>query len=232
MCTVTENGTPTLHPGGGGRGGPPVTQPAVGDVLWWPVLVWDTDAGRTCVEFRREVFAGAAASQRAEEAEARTLSLLRAWPPCTTTPAPAVAVPFIVREYIERVGLPTPDPRIAPGYALAGKPAYLETRSTLRPSPFTADTPVGLIQVSARGTYVVDWGDGTSAETYTVEGGPWPEGRITHVYTDVGTYAVRVEVTWVASWTAATASGTATGITTSASLPAFEVRQLQAVRRR
>lgn len=234
VCTVIEDGKPTIVPGHGGPGGPPVTQPTAADMLWWPVLVWEPDAGRTCVELRREVFPGAATSQRAEEAEARMHSLLAQWPLCTTEPgaAPASVIPFLARQYIERVGLPRPDPHIAPGYALAGKPAYLETRSTLRPPRFTAPTPAGPIEVEATGTYAVDWGDGSATETFGFEGGPWPEGRITHAYTHAGTYTVRVTTTWTATWTAGGSSGTVMGITTSATIADFEVRQLQAVRNR
>ncbi|MGI8793538.1 MAG: hypothetical protein ACR2H3_10225, partial [Acidimicrobiales bacterium] len=145
---------------------------------------------------------------------------------------PPSAVPFVAREYIERVGLPVPNPQIAPGYGLAGKPAYLETRSSLTPPRFTAPTPLGPIEVDAVGIYRVDWGDGSPVSTHQVEGGSWPEGRISHTYTDVGNYTVTVSIGWRADWVAAGASGVVTDIVTNASITNFEVRQLQAVRRR
>ena len=228
-CTVTEVGPGVGAPGGGGPG---VSVPADADILWWPVLVWEPEAGLTCVVFRREVFEGAAGSQRAEEAEARAHALLAEWSLCESSPRPAVVLPAIAREFIERVGLPVPDPHIAPGWALAGRAAFLETRATLEPPVFVAATPAGEISVDARGIYVVDWGDGTPAERFSVEGTAWPEGRIRHVYTDTGRYTVTVSIEWVADWTAATASGTATGIVTAARIVDFEVRELQAVRRR
>ena len=62
--------------------------------------------------------------------------------------------------------------------------------------------------MDADGEYLVDWGDGTPPERYGYEGLAWPDGRITHVYTDIGRYDVVVTVEWVANWSIGERRGT------------------------
>ncbi|HET9444138.1 MAG TPA: hypothetical protein VFO65_12490, partial [Acidimicrobiales bacterium] len=160
--------------------------------------------------------------------------LTRSFPMCPRPerregrPAPQV----VAREVVEEITLPVPAPSIAPGFALAGKPAYLETGASLRPPTIERQTELGVISVTARGTYTVDWGDGTPVERHAVEGGPWPDGPIRHVYTHARTYDVVVSIEWTADWVVAGVPGTLEGLRTSATLAGFEVRQLQAVRDR
>jgi hypothetical protein len=125
-----------------------------------------------------------------------------------------------------------PRPRIPPGYAITGKPAYLMTNGTIDPAPFIENTPLGALTVTATGSYEVDWGDGTSPTwngPYDFEGQPWPNGQIVHTYDNVGTYTVVVVENWTATWTLAGARGQLGGLHTTGTIPGYQVQQLQAV---
>ena len=152
-------------------------------------------------------------------------------PGCVEPPSPEqVAVGFLIT-----VPLPTPEPYIAPGYALTGKLAYLETRAVER-KDFTAPTPFGALRVVAtRTAFDVDWGDGSGVDKgpFPFAGEPWPNGRITHTYTHMGRYDITVVERWKAEWSLAGATGTVTGLRSApAIIEDFEARQLQAVRNR
>ncbi len=71
------------------------------------------------------------------------------------TPA-QVAEPFV-----RTIPMPVPRPRIPPGHAITGLPAYLETRGTLSHRVGPEPTELGPIEVHATGAYYVDWGDGS-----------------------------------------------------------------------
>jgi hypothetical protein len=125
-----------------------------------------------------------------------------------------------------------PAPSIAPGYALAGKLGYLETHaSTTR--QFSNPTPLGLLTISAHGSFLVDWGDGTGQQgPYDTAGAPWPDGQITHAWNDIGRYDISVIEVWTATWSLAGADGSLTALRTQGTMPRFEVRQLESVRNR
>src|SRR5919109_894506 len=76
-----------------------------------------------------------------------------------------------------------------------------------------------------------DWADGTPPTTTTSRGGPWPDGDVTHVYTDAHTaVTIRVVQLWSATWTAGpTAAGTLEQLRTEGELT-IRVDQLQPVR--
>lgn len=131
-------------------------------------------------------------------------------------------------QFWQDVPLPDPKPFIAPGWAITGKFAYLETRGE-RQHTYTRDTPFGPLELVATGRYHVDWGDGTTSGPYDVEGRPWPDGQITHTYIDVGTYDVVVTERWSSTWRIGDDGGTLTGLRTEGRIEDFRVEQIQAV---
>jgi hypothetical protein len=128
----------------------------------------------------------------------------------------------------EEVPLPAPRPQIAPGRAITGKPAYLETHNQTQ---FEAhrDTLVGTLEIHATGTYRVDWGDGETSGPHRSEGNPWPDGQIRHDYVNVGTYDVVVSETWTATWRIGPWSGTLRDLRTVGRIEDFPVQEIQAV---
>lgn len=153
---------------------------------------------------------------------------------CLNDPGFGTALPTpgeVAEPFVRTIPLPVPSPEIDPGYNITGLVAYLETKNTTTHS-VDGDTVLGPIGVTARGAYYVSWGDGTPEQgPYAFEGGPYPNGRITHLYERKGTYTVTVREVWQADWQLGGDSGTVTGLQTTASIP-LEVRELQAVRRR
>jgi len=137
--------------------------------------------------------------------------------------------------FVTTIPLPKPSPYIAPGYAITGLRAYLETRASEQ-ERFSQLTPLGPLEViTTRTSYQVDWGDRTGMDEgpHPYPGLPWPTGRITHTYTDMGRYDVTVIEQWSASWTLGGESGRITGLQSApARIDDFEVTQLQAVRNR
>ncbi len=160
-------------------------------------------------------------------------NIFQSYPPCPGQPRAAEQIS--PAEYASRfwrdVPLPKPGPYIAPGRAITGKLAYLETRGQLSHT-FTGDTPIGPMSITATGRYYVDWGDGTTTGPHDGEGGPWPDGRITHQYTDVGVYDVVVTERWTATWRLGPASGSLNELRTTGRIDDFPVEQIQAVRYR
>ncbi|MDQ6910598.1 MAG: hypothetical protein M3Z84_07435 [Actinomycetota bacterium] len=153
-------------------------------------------------------------------------------PPCPAAPgAPAESPAQVAARYWEEVPLPSPRPAIAPGWAISGKLAYLETQGE-RSHTYYNDTPLGRLEIVATGRYEVDWGDGTGPQTFDVEGEPWPNGRITHDYQWAGKYNVVVTEHWSATWHLGGSSGNLRRLRTEGRIDDFEVRQIQAVRYR
>lgn len=145
---------------------------------------------------------------------------------------PGISPSVLAIEFWQRIPLPVPRPSIPPGWALTGKPAYLVTDGTTDPPAFKESTPLGELTVVARGTYWVDWGDGTPpgfAGPYASEGLPWPSGRIRHTYDVAGSYDVVVREDWTASWSLGAASGTLGVLHTQASIRGLQARQLQSL---
>src|SRR5262249_25047193 len=102
-------------------------------------------------------------------------------PNLAATPFPPVDPGTLAVQFWRTIPLPAPRPSIPPGYAITGKLAYLVTHGTVAPARYQRRTPLGTLAITARGRYMVDWGDGTSPAwtgPYGQEGGPYPDGRI------------------------------------------------------
>lgn len=132
--------------------------------------------------------------------------------------------------YWERIPLPKPQPAIAPGRAITGKLAYLETKGQLAYTyTNNNNTMFGALEIVAKGAYSVDWGDGETSGPYSFEGQPWPDGEITHEYIDVGDYNVVVTEKWTATWAMGGESGSLRSLQTVGRIDNFPVQQIQAV---
>lgn len=135
---------------------------------------------------------------------------------------------MVAARYWEQVPLPKPQPFIAPGRAITGKLAYLETRGQTAHT-YTNDTVFGPLRIVAKGSYTVDWGDGETSGPYSSEGKPWPEGQITHDYISIGAYDVVVTEKWTATWSLDGESGVLRTLRTTGRIDDFPVQQIQAV---
>ena len=156
-------------------------------------------------------------------------NILGVYPPCPESPAdPARDPATIASRYWEDIPLPHPRPSIAPGWAITGKLAYLETNGQTR-YVYTNSTPVGPLEIVATGVYYVDWGDGETTGPHSREGRPWPEGEITHDYIWARTYDIVVEERWTATWSLGGRSGTLRELRTTGRIDDFLAREIQAV---
>lgn len=223
-CPYGQNATAVTGPPAAPR-----ASTAPSDVRWDPYSVLGTQAdGRPCwgtetrpVPADSPPNAGATAIRPSESGEVYDLC-----PPATRS-AQASAAAIAVRAW-EDVPLPAPKPRIAPGRAITGKWAYLETRNQTR-FEFRKDTLVGTLEIRATGTYKVDWGDGEASGPHSVEGKSWPDGEIRHDYISVGSYDVVVTERWTATWQLGPWSGTLRDLQTVGRIDDFPVQEIQAV---
>lgn len=166
--------------------------------------------------------------------------LLRDWfeivnrlPRC---PAAEIPPEEVAVEVLERFPLPAPKPFIAPGRAIAGKLAYLEPNL---PAPViggrptvenTLPTALGGLAMTATAVYYVHWGD-VETGPHPGPGGPWPNGNITHSWSNADLYDVEVTAMWTVRWRLGAEQGTLT-VPTEGTIEDFRVNQLQAVRNR
>ncbi|HUP85884.1 MAG TPA: hypothetical protein VM143_09480 [Acidimicrobiales bacterium] len=194
----------------------------------------DPQSGQRCV-FIRPV-RGDDESPQALENEAKAVTLANQFPICTNSPRrangtvdPATAAALIWRDSVE---LPDPTLHIEPGYAITGKPAYLEVGSP-RGVNKQAAAFGHAVQLEVTSLLDVDWGDGTIDRNITRQGGPWPTGDITHTYTDTAdAIAVHVTQRWRATWRVGTQTGTIADQLFTESTLSLPVKELQAVRDR
>lgn len=229
-------GTEATRPGGAGSGttGSSSTGPGNGDAP--PVAYVDEAAtgpdGKACLERRAVSLPDSSTiSAGTNLGTSGNVPIMANYPRCPARPAsPGAAVDpvALARQGWEEVSLPAPRPYIAPGWAITGKAAYLETRGSLS-STFTKGTPVGALHIASTARYYVDWGDGSQTGPYSMEGGPWPDGQVTHVYTDVGRYQVVVTAEWTATWQLGPNRGWLSGQRTTGTIPDLPVEQIQAV---
>lgn len=207
------------------------------DPASYDVVLWDPATGLFCVDTRWTY------DQAYAERQGR-LNFNERFDPQTGAPRPtcpdeAVAVPTArqiaadVWQQVENLPVPTLD--IEPDHAITGKKVYLQILGA-RTWTRTVDNPIGDdVVITATSDYLVDWGDPTYAtkDATRSQGGPYPSGDVTHVYTDKAA-ETRITVTqrWTATWKAGTSTGTLAQLTTTSPPLTLEVRQLQAVRQR
>ena len=129
--------------------------------------------------------------------------------PTTPNPAPPPPTPDqyaqAMRAELETLA-PKPILTIAPGWALVGRYAYLETNGNLT---FTNNNQV-IAWTCAVATSTANWGDGTTQTINRTTTGPWPNGSARHAYINARNYQVTVRETW------SCAIDTPTGATTLA----------------
>lgn len=200
-------------------------------VAHFPALVPDAGGGY-CIQPQRRYF-----SERRDavaydvEQEQRWLMLVRNYELCSHESAPGVPAAE-ASQYWRQIGedlLPRPQPRMAPGFMLAGKLGYLEANTPIT-AHYEHATPLGPLVIEATSTLWVDWGDhGGLDGPFAGPGAPWPNGTITHFWTDADRYDIRVVQRWTATWALGGRRGQLAGLTTEGRIDDFEVRQLQAV---
>jgi hypothetical protein len=153
--------------------------------------------------------------------------------PLNFGPAPPATNPVdLAISFWRTIPLPVPRPQVPPGYAITGLPAYLVTDGSLHPRPYAENTPLGPLTIVAAGSYLVNWGDGTSptwAGPFGREGEPYPGGNIAHTYDRTGVVTVTLDENWSATWTIGPFHGELPDLRTAATIPNFRVSQLQAV---
>jgi hypothetical protein len=223
-------------PGGAVRFNPADPRRDPANYVLTVVLGTDPATGATCARLgRRFVLGGPGAPGTAGGSGLINQIALGLYPPCPASAAPArpAAAAVALRLWHDQVRLPPPGPRIAPGWGIVGKEAYLEIDGRRDPAPWTFTAFGYTITISARSAYDVDWGDGTVSTGITSQGGPWPVGDVAHPYQADGVYRVTVRQRWTATWSASNGERGAIGegLATVGNL-VFPVRELQAVRDR
>jgi len=107
--------------------------------------------------------------------------------------------------------------------------AYLESNGR-QTAGFPFQTDLGPLDVRAKFSHlVVDWGDGRGPQRYDDLGGPYPGGKVSTVYGDTGVVDVHVRQYWYVTWSVGGVTGEFLDMYSEASIPAFEVEQVQAV---
>jgi len=154
----------------------------------------------------------------------------------------AAAVPAVVlRDAVRTVvtgQLPRPEPWIAPGFALTGLDVFLDTGAghdlrydqteVVEVGPFTYT-----VEVTARGTTTVDWGDGSEPVTHDEPGRPYPSGVVRHVYRDAGAVDVTVTDGWTIDFRVVdpvTIADTVTAVLAPTTIEDLAVRGYRSVR--
>ena len=153
--------------------------------------------------------------------------MVSALPRCAGVARPAEQAAFaFIYEYVT----PSPDPYIAPGFAITGKRAYVETRGPLQHEPAARETELGLLTVRFEAVgFTVDWGDGTPATEHESPGLAWPQGTAVHTFQHMGAYDITVAQRWRAVWQLGSESGELILTGEPVTIDDFEVRQVQAV---
>jgi hypothetical protein len=143
-----------------------------------------------------------------------------------------------ISQFVATVPMPIPDPHIAPGRAITGLRAFLETGIDAESvAPIVVDVLAGTVMIDPRPSEVeVDWGDGTHPLVYEGEAGPWPDGEVVYAYVERGLVTVRVLQRWDAHWSyeglLGHREGVVSGLWSYGEITDFPVNEVQAVRER
>ena len=194
---------------------------------WVPYDRLETDSdGKACMTtgYRRP---GLVAAEDVNQYDGGTRDPFTVYPRCPANGEETDPAVVAAHHWEERL-LPVPEPKIAPGWAITGKLAFLETNGQTTYS-YTNQTPLGLLEIRATGRYYVEWGDDESSGPHRSEGKPWPSGTITHDYIWAGTYDVVVTERWTATWSLGGRTGVLRELRTTGRIDDFPVRELQAV---
>jgi hypothetical protein len=125
-------------------------------------------------------------------------------PDCPTGPTPE----GWVRAWLSTHGPAAPQPFVLAGRAVTGLPTYLATGTAEHWDETVASTPFGPLDLDGTASVSVDWGDGDGPEgPFDHAGLPYPDGDITHVYTDAGDPDIVVTYRWTIDWSFGVASG-------------------------
>jgi hypothetical protein len=223
--------------------GPSPQPPPPENVVYEPSWGSHPETGEDCIQLTPVVRENVANSSLAIDFEHRTLTMLGdqrlrdvEYLFCRgggddDGPGPGLMAETTIR----RIGIPSPEPQIDPGWAMTGMPAYLVINGQ---EAFTHRETIpgfGELSVAFEPTYFeVDWGDGS---TTTVDdgrtGAPYngaESEQISHTYADVDEgNVVHVDARWHATWELAGFRGVVGGLQTSEEFP-LEVREMQTVR--
>lgn len=223
-----EQNTAIVIPGHPPSGTPRPVGVATTETIYYPAPSTGSD-GQPCIRAVPQTWPAPAPQLERDWAAELWEELLTTGPRCPGSQAvPVVSPRVLALSFWQDIPLPTPAPSIAPGWAITGKPSFLETHGE-RSHTYSQGTPFGPLELTATGGYLVDWGDGTTTGPYAIEGAPWPDGRITHTYIDVGHYDVVVTEEWSATWRLGDESGALGGLRTVGRIDDFRVEQVQAV---
>ena len=196
------------------------------------------DDGERCIRII-SVWVDAEDAPLEDSENVRILRMADRYPLCPDSdPLPRVPAPNVLADQLweEEVDLSQPRPLIEPADAITGIPVYLQIRGP-QTGRWTFE-PFGIeIVIEATSEYIVDWGDGTPTTRTRSQGGPYPEGDITHGYQWKGTYDIVVTQRWTATWRASGAGTNTSGtiadvLQTVGTIEDFSVTEVQAVRER
>lgn len=155
---------------------------------------------------------------------AKSAPTKKAVPPAkkkVTPPAPKVTKKAVPKKAVPKKSTPTPQPPVAQSASLNDRlikalptagiayqpefeplvdvPVYMWT--DLPTSFMTQVKIVGeIVDVALRPSFTWSFGDGTFLSTTDV-GGPFPDGKIKHTYTNAGTYVLTLISTWNGTYT-------------------------------
>ena len=148
----------------------------------------------------------------------------------TGEPAPPTAadIEAIARNYVRTLAMPVPQPQMSAPEGISGARHSIDLQTPSRQTFPSENTSFGQLSVTANGRFTVNWGDGTS-DVYTTSGAPWPNSEIAHSWNVRGQYRIVVTAQWNVDWRLGGYSGVIPAVATSATVPAWNVVEAQAV---